>query len=154
MFFGLDSYIAAKGDGSAMKQSDIWRPQKGRGGPGGNGLLIGLLTALGIILLSVTLSALLIAKETVKLEESGIMAKASYCAAVLLGSLLTARKAKQAKLLWSSLTAALVAGLTLGMVFAMPNVKANGVGTMLALTAGGWLIGSFFGVRKKKDGYV
>lgn len=136
-----------------MLTSKAWRPKRTQGAGKKHELLLGLLVALGIFFASVTVLALLVSRRGMELEQSGTVGRLLYAAAILAGCFLTARRARNAKLLWAAVPAAAACVLVLGTVYAMPGTPNGSVGGLLAWTAAAWLVGSLLGARIKKHGY-
>ncbi|MBQ1410698.1 MAG: YrzE family protein [Oscillospiraceae bacterium] len=137
-----------------MKNSKMWTTKRGRGEGRNRSFLIGLLTAAGILIAAITMTALLISQNKLGIKQSGIAAKLFYALSVFAGCFLTARKAERRKLLVAAIAAAVLCIWTVGIAFAFPGAGAISTGPLFGITAIAWLAGSFFGAKKKRSRYV
>ena len=153
MIASVRPYSVPKGDGTMIKESEVWGAKKGRHSCR-RVLLPGVWMAVLILGLTITLAALLISENKIKLERGVSAVNLLYAAAILAGCFLTAKRAKQGKLLWAGLTAALSGLIVLAVSFTMPEFSAGGLGRMLAVTVLAWLSGGLLGARKKRNGYL
>ena len=136
-----------------MKQIKSWTAGPGSGGRRKHILLYSILTGIAILAAALSVAALLISGNKIKIEQCGLLANSLYGFSVCAACFLTARRSAQGKLLWSGLTALALCGITLGVIFSLPEASADALGRMLGITAAAWLIGGLVGARKKKHGY-
>lgn len=138
----------------ALKISQNWAAARRSGTKRGKGLLLGLLTAFGILTAAITLTALLVAQNKIGLQQGAEAARLCYGAAALTGCFLTARKSKEKKLLRATGAAGLFCVAVLGIRFALAGPVEGSLGSFLGITAAAWLLGSFLGAGKKRNGYA
>lgn len=116
----------------------------------GAGFFTGLLSGALLLLISVSVTALLLQKEIVSIKLANTIVKAAYGAAVLLGSFLTAKQGRRAKLLQ-----ALGMGLILmGLAFCPYTVgREEGApsGMIFWITGCTSLLGGFLGSRERRS---
>lgn len=146
-------YIGPKGDEPDMHTSKSWHGKKGSGGGKRHNLIVGLLTAIGIFAVSVTVVALQVSRGNMQMEKSGLIGKLLYGSAIFAGCFLTARRSAQAKLLWASITGLTVCVLFLGVAYAVPGVNWISLGGLLGITGVAMLLGGVAGSRKKRTSY-
>ena len=123
-------------------------------GGSGIGLISGLAAALGILLLSVSLITLLIMKGSIKPERITILSKIQYVLAIIGGCLITAKKARSAKLLWAALTGCIICAIVLGTTGVICDFKGIQAGLPLVMTVISILIGGMIGAREKRVRYL
>lgn len=123
-------------------------------GGSGIGLIPGLAAAFGILLISVSLITLLIMKGTVKPERISILSKILYVLAMTGGCLITAKKARSAKLLWAGLTGCIICVIVLGATGVICGLNEIQAGLPLVLTVVSILIGGMIGAREKRASYL
>lgn len=132
----------------------MWIAKKERGRIKSRGFLLGLLTAIGILSVTITMTALLVSRSIIGIEQCDKIAKLQYALAAFTGCILTARKAEQRKMLMTAITAALFCFIVVRSIFFFPCANATSAGMILGITAAAWIVGGFLGARKKKSGYL
>ena len=123
------------------------------GGEGRGGLLFGAAVELFTLTATISASAYLVEKDVLSVGHAVLAGKISFAAAMVLGCWIAARKAEKGKFFRAVAVGTLLLLLTAAICAMLLDSEGMRLLPPLAVTAGGTLIGSLLGSRRRTVGY-